>query len=144
MRTTALAIVLLAMAIGSADVAEAQTPPARTLQLTFDADQRVTLSATNVTVSEILAEWARRCGCYVVNANRLPGGPLAVPIQFQHATQAEVLASLLRPAAGYVLTPSRSAAGVSTYETIYIIPTSTASATPVSYTHLTLPTILRV
>jgi hypothetical protein len=120
MRTTTIATCVLALGVVSATAA-AQTPTPRKLQLSFDQDRKVNLAAHGVTVVEILAEWARRCGCYVVNADRLSGAPLAVPIQFEHAGQAEVLASLLRQAAGYVLTPSRSATSASNYETIYIV-----------------------
>jgi hypothetical protein len=129
MNIRAIAAFVLAMSSTAAGLA-AQTATPRKLELTFEADRRVTLSAQNVTVSEILAEWARRCGCYVVNASRLTGGPILVPVQFTQATQAEVLESLLRQAAGYVLTPSRSGTGVSSYETIYVLATSIASATP--------------
>src|SRR5690349_605789 len=107
MRTTTIAMCVLALGVAST-TASAQSAAPRKLQLSFDADRRVSLAAQNVTVAEILAEWARQCGCYVVNGNRLGGAPLAVPIQFERAGQADVLASLLRQAAGYVLTPSRS------------------------------------
>jgi hypothetical protein len=100
------------------------------LNLSFDQDGRVTLSARNVTVRDILNEWARQCGCYVVNGDKLSGAPLSIPLLYEHETQAKVLESLLRQAAGYVLTPQR--AGVvskSNFETIYILATSNAVAT---------------
>ena len=122
-----------------ATTAAAQGPAPRKLQLSFEEDRRVSLAAQNVTVSEILAEWARRCGCYVVNADRLAGPPLVVPIQFDHAGQAEVLASLLRQAAGYVLTPSRSTTSASNYETIYIVPTGVPASAVSSYSSAPAP-----
>ncbi len=126
--TSFLAIVTLASAVSAAPAA-AQAPPVRNLQLAFHADGTVSLSAQSVSVREILSEWARQCGCYLVNWDKLTGGPLTVPIQFEKATQAKVLESLLRQATGYVLTPRREGStAVSNYETIYILPTSTAVA----------------
>jgi hypothetical protein len=120
LRAQAMAIVVVGAMVGLARPAQAQAP--RTLELKFGPDGLVTLSAQNVTVRDILAEWARQCGCYVVNADRLVGAPLAVPIAFVSAPQPEVLRSLLRETGGYALTPRRAdSASVSQYETIYII-----------------------
>jgi hypothetical protein len=105
----------------------------RELNLSFDQDGRVTLAAKNVAMREILAEWARQCGCYVVNGDKLTGPAVPFPLLYEHETQARVLESLLRQAAGYVLTPQR--AGVtsrSNFETIYILAASSPVAT--SYT----------
>jgi hypothetical protein len=124
-----------AMLAGGPAVANAQTAPTRILSLTFEPDGTVSLKAQNVTVREIFAEWALHCGCFVVNAAQLTGGPLQIPIMFDHAPQARVIESLLRQAAGYVLTPKRVAsAGPSNYDVIYILATSTATApTPSAY-----------
>ena len=112
--------------------AQAQNAP-RVLTLSFDADGRVNLKAQSVTVREIFAEWARQCGCYIVNAQSIPGGPLTVPFQFEHATQRQVLESLLRQVSGYTLTPKRpGSTSVSMYETIHITPTSVATQTTYS------------
>lgn len=109
--------------------AAAQAPTQPVLSLSFDATGRVTLVAHQVTVRDILAEWARQCGCLIVNAARLGGEPLAVPVQFEHARQSDVLETLLRQAAGYVLTPKQAGSqSVSNYETIYILATSTPTA----------------
>jgi hypothetical protein len=127
MRSWLIGAGLVSLLAGGASPLTAQPLEPRTLQLSFDAEGRVNLSARNVTVREILQEWARQCGCYVVNADRLPGEPLTLPIQFENALQNTVLESLLRQAAGYVLTPKRPGVqSVSNYETIYILATSTA------------------
>lgn len=117
--------VVLFVVLAAAPLA-AQTPDSpRVLDLRFDELGRVNLTAHHVTVREILAEWGRQCGCYVVNAEQLPGEPLALPIQFESAPQNIVLESLLRQAAGYVLTPKRPGVqSASNYETIYILATS--------------------
>jgi hypothetical protein len=139
MRKQIFAIVAAAgLILGVAAAAAAQTSSARTLKLSFEADGTVSLAAQNVTVREILAEWARLCGCYVVNADRLAGAPLTIPIEFTRAPQSRVLESLLRPAAGYVLTPRRSSsAAASLYETIYVLASSTATSVPGAYSAYT-------
>jgi hypothetical protein len=78
-----------------------------------------------------MAEWARQCGCFVVNADKLTGPPFATPILFEQQPQEVVLSSLLRQAAGYSLTPLRPGSkSVSKYEVIYVLATSSASALP--------------
>jgi hypothetical protein len=125
MRTIVIGVTLgLALAIG-APASARQFSTAKELRLSFNADGTVNLVARNVTARDILAEWARQCQCHVVNAERLPGGAIMLPLQFEHATQSAVLESLLRQAAGYVLTPKRAGAqSASNYETIYILATS--------------------
>jgi hypothetical protein len=125
MRLTSIAVLLFA--IGFPRDAAAQTPP-RKLQLTFEGDGTVTLEAASVSAREVLVEWARHCGCLIVNAQNVPG-TLDVPVLFSHARQEVVLASLLRRAAGYALTPRRAGmTGPSQFETIYVLPTSNPSA----------------
>ena len=107
----------------------AAQPAERKLQLTFHPDATVTLSAQNVPVRDILAEWRLKCACTVVNAERLAAAASPVPMFFDHADQALVLDTLLRQAAGYTLTPQRvGATSPSRFETIYILATSTPSA----------------
>lgn len=114
------AVWILAMAAA----ASAQAPSDRAITFSFDPDGRVNLTARNVSVSDILAEWARQCGCYIVNADRMTA-TLPTPVQFEHAAQSDVLESLLRQAAGYVLTPKRAGVqAISNYETIFILATS--------------------
>jgi hypothetical protein len=128
-RAHAVAVALVSLTFGLAGPAKAQS--ARVLDLKFGTDGLVTLTAQNVTVRDILAEWARQCGCYVVNAERLAGAPIAVPISFVSAAQPDVLRSLLRETGGYALTPRRAGStSISEYETIYIINASG----PVTYT----------
>jgi hypothetical protein len=125
--SVALAVVGAVASVPAATFAQVPAPP--NLQLSFDADGAVNLTARGVTVRDILSAWARQCGCYVVNGDKLPGGPLAVPLQFEHKPQAVVLDSLLRHAAGYLLTPRRDGTkGPSDYETIYILATSSPTA----------------
>lgn len=129
MRTTlALAgavVVTVSLATPAVGQIIGSTTPPRTLQLAFHEDGTVSLTAGNVTVREILSEWARQCGCYIVNWDKLTGGPLTIPVAYQREPQKKVLESLLRQAAGFVLTPKRPGSTiVSNYETIYIVATS--------------------
>jgi len=127
-------LVIAALLVAGTGVARAQAPATRTLSLVFEGDGSVSLRAQNVTVREIFAEWALKCGCFVVNAAQLAGAPIAIPVMFDHAPQAAVLESLLRQAAGYVLTPRRTASvGPSNYDVIYILATSTATAPSPAY-----------
>ena len=74
---------------------------ARKLQVTFDQTGNVTLVAQNVTVREILAEWARQGGTH--DGERQPADRRArVPLLRRISPRAEVIASLLRQAAGYI------------------------------------------
>jgi hypothetical protein len=129
MRTFVLGVTLGLVLAGASQAAAQVISTERTLRLSFNADGTVNLAARNVTVREILAEWARQCQCVVVNAERMPGGALMLPLQFEQASQSTVLATLLRQAAGYVLTPQRAGArSASRYETIYILATSATVA----------------
>ena len=101
----------------------AQAAPERHLQITFEPGGYVSLKAQNVTLREILAEWSRSGGCQFVNAERLTGGPLT--LEYEHQPETEVVASLLRQTAGYILGPRQvGTVGASRFETVYITPTS--------------------
>jgi hypothetical protein len=105
----------------------------RELQLAFDAMGHVTLVARNVTVREILAEWSRQGGSHFVNLERLAGAPLAVPVRFENRPEVEVIESLLRTAAGIIVSPRTvDNPGVSRVAAVYIVPTSNPTSTPAS------------
>jgi hypothetical protein len=110
----------------------AQNAPKRVLNLAFDQQGNVTLIAENVTVSEILAEWTRKGGGQFINGQKLMT-TLAVPVRFENRPEAEVIASLLRSAAGYMIAPRPAGSpGPSRFNTL-IVPTSTATASASSY-----------
>lgn len=128
----------IAVPMGAQDAAPPQ-PPVRKLQLAFNADGTVTLAAQNVSLREIFAEWARRCGCYVYGAERLTAGSNPIPLQWDHASQYTVIESLLRSASGYTLTARREgSASPSQFETILIQATTTATQSA-SYSTYTPP-----
>jgi hypothetical protein len=97
---------------------------AEPVQLTLQSG-RVSLVATDVTVGQILDEWARIGGTRIVNAERVPGG--RVTLQLADVPEREALDLLLRSAAGYVAAqrPEGSEAA-SRFALILILPTSVA------------------
>jgi hypothetical protein len=134
-----LAAAVLVIAFSAQDPAPMQSPappapPARKLNLTFDSQGRVTLVAQNVTVSEILAEWSRKGGTKIQGAERLAGGPMLIPMQFDQRPELEVIEALTRGAAGVSVAPRRAGTpGASQFETVYILATSAATqASPYS------------
>lgn len=134
-----LAAAVLVIAFAAQDPAPVQTPappapPARKLNLTFDSQGHVTLVAQNVTVAEILAEWSRKGGTKIQGAERLAGGPMLIPMQFDARPELEVIEALTRGAAGVSVAPRRvGTAGASQFETVYILATSAATqASPYS------------
>ena len=65
-------------------------------------------SAQNVTCAKSWPSGRASAAATSSTADKLTGGPLACPCSIEHETQAKVLESLLRQAAGYVLTPQRA------------------------------------
>lgn len=107
----------------------AQAPMSRRVELTFN-NGKVTLIAQGVTVREIMAEWARQCGCLVQGTDRLTGGS-TLPMQFEDQPEAAVLESLLRSAGGYLLGPkSPGSRGASIYGSVSVFPVTHGIAAP--------------
>lgn len=96
-------------------------------------DGRVTLVADNVTVRQILAEWARVGQTKIVNGERVTGGP--VSLRLEGVPEGRALDTLLRGVAGYMAAPRPADQTLaSLYDRILILPTSAAppasAATP--------------
>jgi len=120
----------------------AQQP--RTLDISFN-DGRVTLVAENVTLREILQEWARKGGSTIVNLDKVTGN--AVPrTEFTNQPEAEVMATLLRELPGYGASMrAASAPGTSAVKTVYIM--AARSVTPIPsgfYSQPAAPTVAPV
>lgn len=119
-----LAVVALLSAGASSAMAQGVT-------LEFQ-DGKVRLSAQNVPVSRILAEWARRGRTTIVNGERVPGPP--VTLELQDVSEQQALDTLLRSASGYLVAArDTTLAGASAFDRIYILPTSSrpSGAAPV-------------
>jgi hypothetical protein len=100
----------------------AGTAEAGELNLTI-ANGRVTLIAHDVTVRQILDEWARVGQTKIVNGDKLLGAPLT--IELRDVPEATALETVLRSAAGYVVAPRMAGSiGASFYDRIMILPTS--------------------
>jgi hypothetical protein len=88
----------------------------------------VSLSAQNVSISQILAEWSRRGRTTIVNGERVPGP--AVTLELQDVSEQQALEVLLRGVSGYLVAARDSAlTGASAYDRIYILPTSSRPST---------------
>jgi len=95
---------------------------AQVLSLEFH-DGRVRLTAENVPVSRILAEWARLGGTQIVNGERVPGAP--VTLQLTDVPERQALETVLRGAAGYmVLARDTVAPGASALDKILVLATT--------------------
>jgi hypothetical protein len=87
-------------------------------------DGRVTLEAHNVPVRQILAEWARVGGAKIINGEKVVGAPLT--LQLQSTPEREALDIILRGVSGYMLAARQEGTGVSAFDRIMILPTSSA------------------
>jgi hypothetical protein len=102
--------------------ATASPAAAQNLTLEFQ-DGRVRLNAQDVSINQILAEWARRGRTTIVNGERVPGPP--VTLELQDVSEREALDVILRGVSGYLVAARESSlAGASTYDRIYILATS--------------------
>jgi hypothetical protein len=96
-------------------------------------DGKVRLLAQSVSVSQILAEWARQGRTTIVNGERVPGP--TVTLELQDVSEQQALDVVLRGVSGYLVAPRETAVvGASAFDRIYILPTSSrptnASALP--------------
>src|SRR6188474_3060414 len=86
------------------------------VQLTMH-DGLVTIVASNATVRQILAEWARVGHTTILNAERVPGGPIT--LQLTDVPETQALDLLLRSISGYLAAPRAvTASNLSRYDRI--------------------------
>ena len=94
----------------------------QTFHLEF-RDTRVWLTATDAPVRQILAEWARRRGATIVNADALPDSRLTLELTDVHERQA--LHAVLSDTPNYIVTSAAADSdGSSTFDRILILRTS--------------------
>ncbi len=116
-----IAAVVLACSAGPAS--------AQAIKLDFD-NGRVTLKAENVTIRAILAEWARRGGTRMVNAERVAGSP--VTLELAGVPEQQAIEILLRGVAGYMIGWRETGPEVPTasaFDRLMLLPTSTVVRT---------------
>src|SRR5258706_3840806 len=107
------------------------------LKLTI-RDGRVSLDAQDVTIRQILTEWARVGKTRIVNLERVDSG--LVTLKFDGVPEDEALDVILRTLPGYMAAPRPlQVADASIYDRIVVIPTTTAVAA-VSGARTTPPT----
>ena len=131
MRISKIAAAIALLLVFAGSTASAQ------VQLTVH-NGRVTIVATDATVRQILAEWARVGQTRIVNAERLPGGPLT--LRLTDVPEEQALDLLLRNVSGY-MAARRVAAdnALSRYDRILVMPT----AAPVRQALAAAPPVLQ-
>jgi hypothetical protein len=113
----ALALGVFTLAFGVAASSTASADVHLTMQ-----NGRVSLIAKDATLRQILAEWAKVGQTKIVNAERVPGGPLT--LQFTNWPERQALDTLLRTLAGYVAQPREiDVANLSHFDRIVVMPT---------------------
>ncbi|HXW07245.1 MAG TPA: hypothetical protein VD833_18560 [Vicinamibacterales bacterium] len=98
------------------------------------ANGRVTLVAHDVSVRQILDEWARIGQTQIVNGDKLTGP--TVTLELNDVPEGKALDTVLRSVSGYVLAARPAGAGPSVYDRIMILPTSrppAVSAAPAAF-----------
>jgi len=109
---------ILCVAVSLATVAGASAD----VQLSI-ANGRVSLIARDVTVRQILTEWARIGQTRVVNVERVPNG--LVTLEFRNVPEQQALDTLLRSVSGYVAAPRADVvANASMFDRIVVMPAS--------------------
>ena len=95
------------------------------------ADGRATVIAKDVTLRQILAEWARVGNTRIVNGEKMAGGPIT--LELVDVPEKDALDILLRTAAGYLTGPRPAGSpGASMYDRVMILATSRPVVNPVS------------
>jgi hypothetical protein len=118
-------LLVAALLVTSSWTAAAQQPQPLRLEIRAGL---VTLRAQNVSLRQILTEWARIGGTRIVNLERVTGAP--VTLELTGVTERQALDTLLRNVAGYVLgSRPASATGASAFDRILILASSTAPRT---------------
>ena len=86
---------------------------------------RVSVTAKDATVRQILTEWARVGQTQIVNVDRIPGAPMT--LELTDAPEDQALNLLLRSVAGYLATPrATTVANTSRFDRIIVMPTAAA------------------
>lgn len=107
------------------------------------ANGKVSLSAKDATIRQILTEWARVGQTRIVNAERVGGAP--INLELTDVPEAQALDTVLRSVSGYLAAPRAvPVTNASTYDRIFLLPASTgtparAAATPPQGTGFTQP-----
>lgn len=120
----------LRLALLIAALAVALPASAGELVLSFK-DGRVTLKATDVSLRQVLNEWARLGQTRIIGLEKLSGSSLT--LELTDVPEKQALEILLRTVAGYIAAPRPgvAAGAMSRFDRLMLLPTSIASAAPV-------------
>jgi hypothetical protein len=116
---------LITLAFSVLSVIAAASTASAQVQLTMQGG-RVSLSAKNATIRQILAEWERVGQTKVVNGERIPGG--LVTLELPDMPEQQALDIILRTVSGVLFAPRTelTAGNVSAYSQIILMPPSVA------------------
>ena len=106
-------------------LATAWPAAAQSLKVSFQ-EGRVSVEANAVPVRAILTEWGKVGGTRIVGAERISGAPLT--IKLIDVTEAAALETILRSVAGYMAAPRNTGVGLSIYDRIMVMATTSAPA----------------
>jgi hypothetical protein len=111
-------------------VTAAATATSGAAELKLDIhDGKVTLDARDVTVRQILTEWARVGQTRILNLERAGSGP--VTLQLAAVPERQALDIILRSLSGYLAAPrAAGSAGASTYDRILILASTSVVSAP--------------
>ena len=113
-----------------AGIALSAAPVRADVRMTM-ANGNVTVSATDATPRQILAEWARVGQTRIVNIERIGGVPMSV--ELINVPEAQALDTLLRAVSDYLAAPRAVALpNTSQYDRIYLLPASAAATRSVA------------
>jgi hypothetical protein len=116
------------LAFAAAAILAAAAPARAELVVTMH-DGLVTVNAKDVTIRQILAEWAKVGQTKIVNADGIAGGPIT--LQLVEVPEEQALATLLRSVSGYLAAPRPTVVkNLSRYDRILVVPTTATSARP--------------
>jgi hypothetical protein len=104
-------------------LATAWPAAAQNLKVEFH-EGRVSVDATAVPVRTILTEWGKVGGTKIVGAEKIAGSPLTVKLI--DVTEAQALETILRSVAGYMAAPRNTGEGLSMYDRILVMATTSA------------------
>ena len=91
------------------------------------ADGRVTVSAKDATIRQILTEWARVGQTRIVNLDRLSGAPMS--LELTNLPEGQALETVLRSVSGYLAAPrARELPDASRYDRIFLLASSSGTA----------------
>jgi len=100
---------------------------------------RVTVSAQDATMRQILTEWARVGQTRIVNLERVSGAPMT--IELTNVPEAQALDTLLRSVSGYLAAPRpEPQPNASLYDRIFLMTGAVAVSAPVSVAPRPVPT----